>query len=82
MATNLVTKIEQLLQILKLNVCLNEFIEVAARCEKENLTTLDFLYELLQRECEQRQHKKIEKLIKDASFPRNKLLSDFNRLIY
>lgn len=70
--------LKQLLNMLKLNVCLQQFQSVAERCEKEKLSYIEFLYELVLRENEQRQQKRITALIKQAQLPRNKLLSDFD----
>ena len=50
----------------------------AARCEKEKLSHIEFFYEILQRESDYRMQKKIDKLVKSAQLPRDKLLSDFD----
>lgn len=70
--------LKQLLMLLKLPVCLQQFQSVAERCEKEPVSYIAFLHELLLRETEQRQQKRIAALIKQAQLPRNKLLSDFD----
>ncbi len=74
----LIHEIEQLLKLLKLKVCLSNFRTLAERCEKEKLTHLEFILELFTQECEVREQRRIEKLIKEAKLPRNKLLIDFN----
>lgn len=80
--TNLNNKViddlKQLLNMLKLDVCLEQFQSIAERCEKEKLSYIEFLHELVLRENEQRQQKRITALIKHAQLPRNKLLSDFD----
>lgn len=75
---NIITELEQMLKMLKLTICLEYFQSVAERCEKEQLSYIDFLYELILKETELRGQKRIERLIKDAQLPRRKLLSDFN----
>src|ERR1700722_16467751 len=74
----LIDDLRQLLNMLKLPVCLEQFQSIAERCEKENLLYIEFLHELVLREHEQRQQKRIMGLIKNAQLPRNKLLSDFD----
>ena len=71
-------ELRQLLKMLKLNLCLDQFQTIAERCEKEKLSTLEFLHELMFIEHEDRQQKRIARLIKTAQLPRNKLLSDFD----
>lgn len=66
------------LKLLKLKVFLSNYQTVAEKFEKESKSHLDFLHELLVRESEQRQQNKIEKLLKDAKLPRDKILSDFD----
>jgi DNA replication protein DnaC len=74
----LIDDLKQLLNVLKLQICLEQFQSIAERCEKENLSYIEFLHELILREHEQRQQKRIMGLIKNALLPRNKLLSDFD----
>lgn len=75
---NLIADLKQLLQMLKLPICLQQFQSVAERCEKEKLSFIEFLHELVLRENEQRQQKRIATLIKNAKLPRKKLLNDFD----
>lgn len=75
---SVIDDLKQLLMILKLTVCLEQFQAIAERCEKEKLSYIEFLHELILRENEQRQQKRIEALIKKAQLPRQKLLSDFD----
>jgi DNA replication protein DnaC len=74
----LIDDLKQLLHILKLPVFLGQFQSIAERCEKEELSYLEFLHELSFRESEQRQQKRIASLIKKAKLPRKKLLGDFD----
>lgn len=76
--SNLISDIEQLLKLLKLKTCLTNYLLTAEQFEKEKRSHLEFLHELLLRESEQRQQNRIDKLLRDAKLPRNKLLSDFN----
>ena len=76
--SNLINDIEQLLKLLKLKTCLTNYLLTAEQFEKEKRSHLEFLHELLLRESEQRQQNRIDKLLRDAKLPRNKLLSDFN----
>lgn len=73
----LISDLEQVLSQLKLRVCQQHYQSVAQRCEKQGSSYLEFLYDLLQREAEDRQQKRIATLIKNAKVPRDKLLSDF-----
>lgn len=72
-----ISDLEQVLSQLKLRVCLEHYQSVAQRCEKQGSSYLEFLWELMHRELESRQQKRIAALIKNAKLPRNKLLSDF-----
>ena len=74
----LIEDIEQLLKLLKLKICLIDYQSIAEQFEKEKRSHLEFLYELMLREAEQRQQQRINKLLKDAKLPRDKLLSDFD----
>lgn len=78
MKSNSINDLEQLLNTLKLKVCLEQYEDIATQCEKQKYSHVQFLYELLLKEHDSRQHKRIESLIKHAKLPRNKLLSDFD----
>lgn len=75
---HIIDDLRQLLSVLKLRVCLEQFQSVAERCEKDKASYIEFLHELVLRETEQRQQKRLSALIKNAQLPRNKLLSDFD----
>lgn len=69
--------LDELLSSLKLKVCLKQYQELAVSCEKQSCSHIEFLYQLMALESEQRQQQRIQTLIKHAQLPRNKLLSDF-----
>lgn len=75
---NLINDLEQLLKLLKLKVSLQQYQAIAQRCEKEKVSHVEFLYELLLRESDQRQQIRIQNLVKTAKMPRDKLLDDFD----
>lgn len=75
--TQLVSELEQVLSQLKLRICQQHYQSVAQRCEKQGNSYLEFLSDLMHREAEYRQQKRIATLIKNAKVPRDKLLSDF-----
>ena len=75
---NLTQDLNQLLSLLKLPICLNNYQSLAERCEKDKLSHIEFLHELLLRESDYRNQKRIDNLVKAAKLPRDKLLSDFN----
>ena len=77
LSTYSIDSLRQLLSELRLPVCLENVQSVAEHSEKQQMSHLAFLHELLWRENEHRQQKRIQKLIKEAQLPRNKLLSDF-----
>jgi len=74
----LIEDLNQLLKTLKLRICLEQYQSIAESCEKQNRSHVEFLYELILREHDQRQQKRIQKLIQEAKLPRNKLLTDFD----
>lgn len=75
---NLTQDLDQLLKMLKLKVCLEHYQSIAERCEKQKQSHIEFLHELVLREHEERQQKRIENLLKEAKLPRDKLLCDFD----
>lgn len=74
----LIDDLKQILQMLNLPICLAQFQSIAEQCEKEKLSHIEFLHELVLRENERRQQKRIAGLIKKAQLPRKKLLNDFD----
>ncbi len=78
MNLNLTQDLNQLLMMLKLPICLKDYQTLAERCEKDKVSYVEFLYDLVVRESDYRNQKRIDKLVKAARLPRDKLLSDFD----
>lgn len=72
------TKIKKYLNLLRLPYMKSEFQELAERASKESLDYNEFLLELLQLEYENRNHKKIEKFLRESKLPLEKNLSSFD----
>jgi DNA replication protein DnaC len=66
-----------LLKSLNLSSFHDHFQSLAENSEREGVTHTGYLYELAQMEYEQRSQRRIQRLIKEARLPRDKLLSDF-----
>lgn len=75
---NMTQDLNQILALLKLPICLKQYQEIAEKSEKDKLSHVAFLYELLLKESDYRNQKRIDKLVKAAQLPRDKLLSDFD----
>ena len=56
----------------------DRFAEIAAAAEREQLTYLGFLSELVIAECDDRTRRRAERRIRDAGFPRPKRLEEFS----
>lgn len=76
--TTIIQDLEQCLNVLKLTMLMENYQTVAQRCEKDKISYIEFLYELILKEHEHRHQKRIQQLIKNAKLPRDKLLSDFD----
>ena len=61
---NLIQELEQLLVLLKLPVCLRSYQLIAEKAEKEGISHIEFLHELILRESEYRNQKRIESLLR------------------
>ena len=59
---------------LRLPTIRDRFAEIAAAAEREQLTYLGFLAELVMAECDDRTHRRAERRIRAAGFPRPKRL--------
>lgn len=70
--------IEQGCRILRLPTIRDRFTEIAAAAEREQLTYLGFLSELVIAECDDRTHRRAERRVRDAGFPRPKRLEEFS----
>jgi DNA replication protein DnaC len=63
---------------LRLPTIRTQFTAAADAAEREQLTYRGFLAELMMAECDDRDRRRCERRIKAASFPRQKLLKDFD----
>jgi DNA replication protein DnaC len=72
------TALVENLKELHLRAMLACFEETARRAEKETLSYEQYLLELAERECEQRQGNRIRKLLKDSGLPLEKSLANFD----
>ena len=65
-------------RVLRLPTIRDRFTEVAAAADREQLTYLGFLAELVMAECEDRDRRRAARRIHDAGFPRDKRLEEFD----
>lgn len=70
--------IEQGARMLRLPTIRDRFGEIAASAQREQLSYLGFLAELVMAECDDRDSRRAARRIRDAGFPRPKLLSEFS----
>jgi DNA replication protein DnaC len=70
--------IEQGCRVLRLPTIRDRFAEIAATAEREHMSYLGFLSELVIAECDDRTHRRAERRIRDAGFPRPKRLEEFS----
>jgi DNA replication protein DnaC len=70
--------IEQGCRMLRLPTIRDRFAEIAAAAEREQLSYLGFLSELVIAECDDRARRRAERRIRDAGFPRPKRLEEFS----
>ena len=70
--------IEQGCRMLRLPTIRDRFSEIAATAQREHLTYLEFLSELVIAECDDRTRRRADRRIRDAGFPRPKRLEDFS----
>jgi len=73
-----VAAIEQGCRLLRLPTMRERFGEIAAAAQREQLTYLGFLAELVMAECEDRDKRRAARRIHDAGFPRDKRIEDFD----
>ena len=66
------------LETLGLSTFAITYLDLAKRMEKEQKSCVDFLKELTENEITHRHQKRVERLLKAAKLPRNKLLIDFD----
>jgi DNA replication protein DnaC len=70
--------IEQGCRMLRLPTIRDRFTEIAAAAEREQLSYLGFLSELVIAECDDRTRRRAERRVRDAGFPRPKRLEEFS----
>ena len=64
-------------RVLRLPTIRDRFSEIAAAAEREQLSYLGFLAELLMAECDDRDKRRAARRIHDAGFPRDKRIEEF-----
>ena len=65
-------------RVLRLPTIRAQFADAADKAEKDQLTYRGFLAEMFMAECEDRDHRRAERGLRAAGFPRAKWLSDFD----
>ncbi|MEU6759765.1 IS21-like element helper ATPase IstB [Streptomyces sp. NPDC046685] len=70
--------VDQACRMLRLPTIRSQFPELAATAEREQMSCLGFLSELLLAECDDRGRRRSERRIKAAGFPRDKSLRKFD----
>ena len=70
--------VEQGCRLLRLPTIRDRFSEIAASSEREQLSYLGFLAELVMAECDDRDRRRAARRVHEAGFPRPKLLSEFS----
>ncbi|MFJ4917848.1 IS21-like element helper ATPase IstB [Streptomyces sp. NPDC088726] len=72
------TAVDQACRMLRLPTIRSQFPELAEAAEREQMSYLGFLSELLLAECDDRARRRSERRIKAAGFPRDKALRKFD----
>src|ERR1700693_1892483 len=72
MSTDVTAELTRCLQALRLAAVRSQHEEVARQATAESWSCPTFLLELVQRECQQRQHNGIERLLKASRLPLEK----------
>src|SRR2546427_11423656 len=73
-----ITAIDSGARVLRLPTIRDRFEEIAAAAQREQLTYLGFLAELVMAECDDRDRRRAARRIHDAAFPRDKRIDDFD----
>jgi hypothetical protein len=73
-----IAAIDSATRVLRLPTIRGRFEEIAAAAQREQLTYLGFLAELVMAECDDRDHRRAVRRIHDAGFPRDKRIDDFD----
>jgi DNA replication protein DnaC len=72
------TAIDSATRVLRLPTIRGRFEEIAAAAQREQLTYLGFLAELVMAECDDRDKRRAARRIHDAGFPRDKRIEEFD----
>lgn len=72
-----IAAVEQGTRMLRLPTIRDRFAEIATAAEREHLSYLGFLSELVIAECEDRTQRRAQRRVRDAGFPRPKRLEEF-----
>ena len=70
--------IDSATRVLRLPTIRSRFEEIAAAAQREQLTYLGFLAELVMAECDDRDRRRAARRIHDAGFPRDKRIDEFD----
>ena len=70
--------IEQACRMLRLPTIRDRFTEIAAAADREQLSYLGFLAELVMAECDDRDRRRAARRVHEASFPRPKRIEEFS----
>jgi DNA replication protein DnaC len=73
-----IAAIDSATRVLRLPTIRDRFEEIAAAAQREQLTYLGFLAELVMAECDDRDRRRAARRIHDAGFPRDKRIDDFD----
>jgi DNA replication protein DnaC len=73
-----IAAIDSAARVLRLPTIRGRFEEIAAAAQREQLTYLGFLAELVIAECDDRDRRRAARRIHDAGFPRDKRIDDFD----
>ena len=65
-------------RVLRLPTIRDRFEEIAAAAQREQLSYLGFLAELVMAECDDRDKRRAARRIHDAGFPRDKRIEEFD----
>lgn len=73
-----IAAIDSATRVLRLPTIRSRFEEVAASAQREQLTYLGFLAELVMAECDDRDRRRAARRIHGAGFPRDKRINEFD----
>src|SRR6266702_2818121 len=73
-----IAAIDSATRVLRLPTIRSRFEEIAAAAQREQLSYLGFLAELVMAECDDRDRRRAARRIHDAGFPRAKRIEEFD----